>query len=139
MYLAERTNKHFIKQKTFLAAIEDSDQGSAPRHFYMQKAYEHKMTALTYWVNAAYTRAILLDPFCQKTLDQVGCVTDIGLETYAIEKLYGRNPPIFTFKDASLPPIGENEIELVDRNQYYSSFSAEKDSLESLSYRLSLN
>lgn len=138
MYLTERAQELFQRHKQVVEQIKANEN---PQFSYlrMQEAHYLQQAFLANWVHAAYTRALLTNPYSQKTLDDFGSLTKIPPEIYALEKLYGKTLPVFVFKESERPALGESDIRVVDPSITYNYQAEAASSLEDLSSKFALN
>jgi len=110
LYLAERAHELFAKKTKHLKESAASEN-EGYRTLQLREAYDSERDGWIKQIHAAYMFGLLRHPFCQQSLGDIGHMTTLLPETYALESLYGRQPPLFIFKKEGEPPLFQEHVE----------------------------
>lgn len=138
LYLCEATHSLFEKYQESLAALK-TESISSYRTLLMREAHSWGRAALASRIHASYMHGLLHHPLYQKTLDDIGTLTNVSPENYALESLYARKPSVFVFKDDTSSPLEENDLDIQDNileAPVYADFSRGVEAISRLGRQL---
>lgn len=104
MYTNE-TTAELMKQTKEHSKLARSETDLSVKRSYAYRAFLYDQAAIISRIHAAYDHGLLMQPFSQKQLSDIGSVQERELQTICLDQLYGGEDAIFRFHDKKHKPL----------------------------------